>query len=95
MNKEQKINYIKYWLQRFGKRDDSKFGVSVYLDNYPTHICLSYGVTSGGNICENHFWWTKRSEGTLYWDTKNKIEELPEETLDLIILKFENNEVLL
>lgn len=91
--KETKVNHIRWYLQANGKRDSNKFCVSIYLNNMPFNICLSFDTTKMGTKVEQHFWWSTRPEGSLYWDTKNTIESLDDETLDVILDELIKKEI--
>ena len=48
MNKEQKVNYVKCWLQKFGDRDNEDAGQITYVHDAGGSDSVSrYGMRSG------------------------------------------------
>ena len=52
MTKEQKVNYIKYWLQAFGIRDNETFNTEVEVGDKTWGIWLQYSFDEGGDQIE-------------------------------------------
>lgn len=82
MNKEQKINYVFYWLQCFGERDNETFHIRVTVaDGQRWSIWRQFDYNSDGGRIEpysNVSWSNKLIRG-------KSIEELTEEELDMLI----------
>jgi hypothetical protein len=56
MNKEQKINYVKYWLQKFGNRDNETFNIEVLVGETIWEISLQYDFDEDGDKIEPYDW---------------------------------------
>lgn len=56
MNREEKVNYIKCWLQKFGDRDNETFRTEVYLDGIYWTICMQYNFDDDGNEISPYDW---------------------------------------
>jgi hypothetical protein len=56
MNKKQKVNYIKCWLQKFGNRDNETFNTEVVVDETTWRISLQYDFDDEGNQCDPYDW---------------------------------------
>ena len=86
MNKQEKVNYIKYWLQRHGKRNNEGFFEEVELEDKTWDLSLQYHFSDDGeellpsNYCCKSF-------KHLF---ENKIKDRTEQELDEIIEKLNN-----
>lgn len=49
MNKEQKVNWIKCWLQKFGNRDNETFNIEVTINDERWQIWLQYSYDFEGD----------------------------------------------
>lgn len=56
MTKEQKVNYVKHWLQKFGDRDNETFNTEVVVGEINWDISLQYDFDEDGNQCEPFSW---------------------------------------
>jgi hypothetical protein len=52
MAKEQKVNYIKGWLQKFGNRNNETFYTKVSLGEEELHISLQYNFRDEREVAE-------------------------------------------
>ena len=52
MNKQHKINYIKFWLQCFGERDNETFSKDVTINDQTWRIWLQYNFDNEGDQIE-------------------------------------------
>jgi hypothetical protein len=82
MNKEQKINYVFFWLQCFGERDNETFNKDVTVaEGKRWSIWRQFDYTADGDRIE--------PSSSVSWSNKlvrsKTIEELSEEELDLLI----------
>lgn len=82
MNKEQKINYVFFWLQCFGERDNETFNIRVTVaDGRRWSIWRQFDYNSDGDRIEPY--------SSVSWSNKlvrgKSIEELTEEELDMLI----------
>lgn len=84
MNKEQKVNWIKYWLQRFGNRDKSTFNVSVDLGEITWEISMQYNYSFSGRELNPFDWCSYHFKHTF----NNGISDRTDEELDQIISKL-------
>lgn len=78
---EQKVNYIKYWLQKFGNRDNETFNIEVVIDETIWDISLQYNFDEDGDQIEPYDW-CRRSFKQL---VNNQISDRTDEELDRII----------
>lgn len=81
MNKEQKINYVKFWLQCFGERDNVTFNKDVTVNGQRWSIWLQYNFDNDGDQLEpySHVSWSNKLVKGL------SFEQLSEEQLDSLI----------
>jgi len=81
MNKEQKVNYVKFWLQCFGNRDNETFHITVTVASQMWRIWLQYNFDNEGDEIEpnNDVSWSNKLVKGL------NIEELTEDQLDSLI----------
>jgi hypothetical protein len=81
MNKEQKINYVFFWLQCFGDRDNETFNKDVTVNGQRWRIWRQFDYDSNGDRIE--------PSSCVSWSNKlvcdKTIEDLTEEELDLLI----------
>ena len=86
MNKDQKVNFIKLWLQKFGNRDNETFNIEVQIDGVIWEISMQFNFDEDGeemysyDLCRNKF---KHL-------TDNKISDRSEEDLDKIIKELKS-----
>jgi len=88
MNEEQKVNYVKCWLQKFGNRDNETFNTEVELSETTWQISLQYNFDDNGNHCEPYDWCRsgfKHLRG-------NQISDRTDEELDEIINKLKSRQ---
>jgi hypothetical protein len=82
MTKEQKVNYVKFWLQCFGDRDNEGFNKEdVNVNGQRWSIWLQYNFDDEGDQLEPYSdvsWSNKLVKGLSF-------EELTEEQLDSLI----------
>lgn len=80
MNKEQKINYVFFWLQCFGERDNETFNKDVTVNGQRWSIWRQFDYNSDGDRIEPYssVSWSNVTGG-------KSVEELTEEELDLLI----------
>lgn len=88
MNKEQKVNYIKFWLQRFANRNNEGFTTKVRIGDTEWDLFMQFDYNDGGERFEPMDWCTKNFKHV----HDNSIDDRTEEELDAIIeqlkLKF-------
>jgi hypothetical protein len=48
MGKQEKINWIKWWLQRYGERDEDTFSIDVDFKDRRLYIALQYNFSNDG-----------------------------------------------
>lgn len=81
MNKEQKTNYVFFWLQCFGERDNDTFNKDVTVNGKQWNIWRQFDYDSDGDRIE--------PSSSVSWSNKSvhskTIEDLTEEELDLLI----------
>lgn len=81
MNKEEKVNYVKFWLQCFGERDNETFNKDVTVNGQRWRIWLQYNFAREGYQIEPY--------SSVSWSNKLvrrlSIEGLSEEQLDSLI----------
>jgi len=56
LTKEELINVIKCWLQKFGNRDNETFNIEVILGDTYWDISLQYNFDEVGNQIEPNDW---------------------------------------
>ena len=84
MTKEQKVIWIKCWLQEFGERDNKTFNVQIALNDETWDISMQYNYDFEGFEMEpNH--WCRNSFKHL---RNNKLEDRTEDELDGFIAKL-------
>ena len=81
MNKEQKVNYVKCWLQKFGNRDNETFNTEVVVGETTWRISLQYSFTDEGDQI-NSYDWCSRSFKHVH---DNQISDRTDGELDEII----------
>lgn len=81
MGKEQKINYVKFWLQCFGNRDNETFNIRVTVGDKRWSVWMQYSFSDDGYelIPYTDVSWSNKSVKGL------SFEALTEEQLDLLI----------
>jgi hypothetical protein len=85
MDKLQKNNYVKCWLQKFGERDNETFNTEVVInDNLTWRISLQYNFDDEGEELKPYNWCTCGFKNLRY----NSISDRTEEELDEIINKL-------
>lgn len=84
MKKDDKVNYVKLWLQKFGDRDNNAFHVEVDACGKQWRISMQYSFSEdGGEILP--YDWCSHSFKHVF---KNEIADRSEEELDEIIEKL-------
>ncbi len=88
MNKKQKVNYIKAWLQRFGERDNETFYIEVKMEEETWLLALQYDYDFDGDRISSFDWCWKsfKHVGDTYISDRNK-KELDEIIRKLNIIK--------
>lgn len=81
MNKEQKVLWIKCWLQKFGERDNETFNTEVTLGDTHWDISIQYNYDFDGYEISPNDWCINGFKHTSY----NHISDRSEEELDQII----------
>lgn len=81
MNKEQKVNWIKCWLQKFGNRDNETFNIDVIVNATVYNISLQYNYDFDGDRCEPYNWCRNGFKHL----NNNQITDRTDDELDLII----------
>lgn len=81
MNKEQKVNWIKSWLQKFGNRDNETFNTEVIINNIIWDIKLQYNYDFDGDENSPYDWCTSSFKHV----HDNFISDRTDEELDEII----------
>jgi hypothetical protein len=56
MNKEQKINWVKCWLQKFGERDNETFSYPVEIFGSEWELLLQYNYDFSGDQLDPFCW---------------------------------------
>jgi len=86
MDKEEKVNYVKAWLQRFGERDNETFNVMITVGEIMWFISLQYDYDLEGERCDPYSWCR---DGFKHLNN-NGISDRSEEELDKIIDRLNN-----
>lgn len=89
MNKEQKVNWIKCWLQKFGNRDNETFNIEVVVGEIVWEISLQYDYDFDGDILEPYDWCRSGFKHL----RNNKISDRTDEELDKIISQLKIKKV--
>ena len=89
MNKKQKVNWIKCWLQKFGNRDNETFHTNVIIGNINWELSLQYNYDFDGDEC-NPYHWCRSGFKHLC----NTISDRSDEELDMIIKQLSKNNLL-
>ena len=90
MTKEQKVNYVKYWLQRFGYRDNETFSVEVVVDKITWRILLQYNFDDEGDECEPYDWCISGFKHL----RNNRISDRTDEELDETINQLKSKQLI-
>ncbi len=90
MNKRQKVNWIKSWLQKFGDRDNETFNTEVKINGETFDISLQYNYDFDGDKYEPYDW-CRRSFKHL---KNNTIYDRTEEELDIIITELKSRKTI-
>jgi len=77
---KEKINKIKWWLQRFGERDEDAFYFHAELNGKPLYIGLQYNFDNDGYQCEPMCFFKNNSKLNAGY-----IDEITEKELDDVI----------
>jgi hypothetical protein len=85
MNKEQKINYVFFWLQCFGERDNETFGKELTVNGKRWSIWRQFDYDSDGDMIVpyNGVSWSNKLVRDRSID--GIVDGLTEEELDLLI----------
>jgi hypothetical protein len=81
---EKKINYIKWWLQRFGDRDDDTFFKEIVVGELNWRLSLQYEYTDIGSRIDAWNWCSKGFKHV----GDNSLEDRTKDELDAIILEL-------
>ena len=84
MTKEEKVCYIKCWLQKFGDRDNETFNTEVVTNNITWRISMQYNFSDEGNQIDPYDWCCKSFKHV----HDNSISDRTEEELDEIITQL-------
>lgn len=84
MNTEQKVGYIKYWLQKFGNRDNETFNTEVTHNEITWRISLQYNFDDEGDQMDCFSWCVKSFKHVFDTD----IEDRTDDELDGIIYQL-------
>lgn len=88
MNKEQKVNYVKFWLQKFGNRDNEMFSTEVVVGETTWEISLQYNFDDEGEQCEPYDWCRSGFRHL----RNNQISDRTDEELDEIINQLKSKQ---
>lgn len=80
MNKEEKINLIKLWLQKFGYRDNEGFWYEINVDGKNLHLGLQYNYDDNDGAELDPYCWCNNS----FKLVAQYISEFNEDELDVI-----------
>jgi len=87
MNKEQKVNYIKMWLQKFGNRDNETFNVEIKRNgDIIWFISLQFDYDEDGDRLEPYDWCRNGFKHM----RNNTISDRTDDELDEIILNLKS-----
>jgi len=86
--KEAKVNYIKYWLQKFGDRDNESFFTKVILKDITWDITYQFHYDENGEEVEPYCWCSIGFKDL----HDNLISNRTEEELDVIAWHLKNKQ---
>ncbi len=89
MNKDQKVNWIKCWLQKFGNRDNETFYFQVILDNSPWELYIQYDYDFDGDRIEPRDWCTSGFKHL----SNNSISDRNDNEIDSIIDQLKSTKI--
>jgi hypothetical protein len=89
MDKEQKVNYIKCWLQKFGNRDNETFNTEVVVGEKSWYISLQYNFDNDCNQCEPYDW----CRSSFKHVNNNTISDRTDEELGDIVNQLKSKQV--
>jgi len=89
MNKGQKVNWIRGWLQRFGDRDNETFSTEFIVSGVSWELSLQYDYDFDGDALEPMDWCR---DGFRHLHN-NTISDRTEEELDDIINKLKTDKL--
>jgi hypothetical protein len=84
MNKEQKVNWIKCWLQKFGNRDNETFNKQITINGITWELSLQYDFDFDGEKLEPYDWCSNNFKQI----HNNRIQDKSNEELNEIINKL-------
>ena len=84
MTKDNKVNYVKLWLQKFGDRNNETFHTEVEACGKIWNISMQYGFSNDGDEIIPFNWCTHSFKHTF----DSSITDRSEEELDEIINKL-------
>lgn len=84
MNKKQKINYVKFWLQRFGERNNDIFFKDVKINDKIWSLWLQYSFDEDGDELDPN----SSVSCSNKMDRGLRIEELNDEQIDCLIVSL-------
>jgi hypothetical protein len=88
MNKEQKVNYVKCWLQKFGNRDNETFNIEVVVNETTLDLSLGYDYDFDGNRLVPY----GRCTSGFKHLRNNRISDRTDEELDSIIKQLKSKQ---
>ena len=88
MDTKQKVNYVKYWLQKFGTRDNETFNTEVMVGETTWEISLQYNFDNEGNQFEPYDWCCSSFKHV----HNNQISDRTDEELDDIINQLKSKQ---
>jgi len=81
MNKKQKVNWVKCWLQKFGNRDNETFNTEVVVGEINWRLSRQYDYDFDGNRLEPY----DECSRSFKHVHDNQISDRTDEELDAII----------
>ena len=81
MNKEQKVNWVKCWLQKFGNRDNETFNTDVVVGETTWELSIQYDYDFDGDRLKPYSWCRSGFKHL----RNNQISDRTDEELDGII----------
>ena len=84
MNKEEKVNYVKCWLQKFGNRNNKTFNTKVTVGDIAWDLSMQYNFADEGYQIEPSDMCFKSFKHV----HENAISDRTEEELDEIIIQL-------
>lgn len=89
MSKKGKINWIKCWLQKFGKRDNETFNIKVTVGEITWEIALQYDYDFEGDKLDPRDWCCYSFKHL----RNNSLSDRTEEELEAIIKQLKKKKL--